>query len=83
MSRPEVCIPSWGVLIWGRFFYFFFFFPLSSFPSESVPDFTKVRQDSSHAYCVALNEVFYFDWSSVFATFSGTSSSATKSFVDS
>lgn len=27
VSRPEVCIRHWGVLIWGRFFFFYFLFP--------------------------------------------------------
>ena len=60
---------------------FFFFFLLPS-PSKSVPGLTAVRQGNSDAYCVALNEVFYFNWSLEFSMFSSTSSSATKSFVD-
>lgn len=74
-----MCIRRWGVLSWEDF-YFFFLLPS---PSKSMPGLTKIRQGNSNAYCVALNEVFYFDWSLEFSMFSSTSSSATKSFVDS
>lgn len=53
-----------AVLRSANFGIFFFFFSSLSSPSKSVPGFAELRPSDSDTYCVALNRVFYFDWSS-------------------